>query len=66
MKNGIYTSFEEFVKKGRSEFTNKHYTEGTTKVETLENPKDSTEKGGKVEHTETVKADDLSDPKNAK
>jgi hypothetical protein len=66
MKNRIYTSFEEFTKKGRSEFVNKHYTEGTTKVETLENPKDSIEKGGKVDHTEEIKADDLANPKNAK
>lgn len=62
-------SFEEFVKMGTGPLVNKHYSgekKGENGYADLNDPKDSTEKGGKVDHTEEVKADDLSDPKNAK
>ena len=50
---------------GTHELVKKHYSGSTTKVEDLSDPKDKEVKGGKVEHTEKVDADDLSDPKNA-
>ena len=59
-------SFEEFCKMGVSPLVKKHYSGASDKAETLDNPKDSIVKGkGDAEHTEEVKADDLSDPKNA-
>jgi hypothetical protein len=64
MKN--VASFEEFVKNGTHPFVKKHYSgekKGEAGMETLEDPKDSTEKGGGVDHTEKVNAKDLSDPK---
>ena len=66
-------SFEEFKKndphkaeKGEHSLVKKHYSGSTTKADTLEDPKDAEEKGGKVDHTEVLKTDDLSDPKNTK
>ena len=74
MKRHVST-FAEFLKndaskaeKGSHELVNQHYSgekKGDAGFEDLSDPKDSEEKGGKVEHTEEVKADDLADPKNA-
>jgi hypothetical protein len=50
---------------GTHSLVKKHYSgekNGDAGMETLEDPKDSTEKGGDVDHTEEVKAEDLSDP----
>ena len=67
-------SFADFCKqtppskevKGESDIVKDHYDDNGTKVEDLSDPKDSTEKGnGTAEHTEKVKADDLSNPKIA-
>ena len=67
-------SFADFCKqtppnkevKGEHELVKQHYDEGGVKTEDLSDPKDSTEKGnGSAEHTEEIKADDLSNPKLA-
>ena len=71
-------SFAEFCKagekvnsteKGTHDVVNKHYEgekTGEAATATLEGPKSTEVKGGGVEHTETAKGVDLSDPKNAK
>jgi hypothetical protein len=59
-------SFEEFCKMGTHPFVKQHYSGASDKAENLADPKDAIVKGkGDAEHTEEVKADDLSDPKNA-
>ena len=65
-------SFEQFLKhkspsddvKGTSKIVKDHYA--SEKEVDLNNPKTAEVKGnGSVEHTEEIKADDLSDPKEA-
>jgi hypothetical protein len=64
-------TFEEFIKMGTSPLVDKHYSgekDGKAGHANLheQDPKNPGEKGnGKADHTEAVKADDLSDPKNA-
>jgi hypothetical protein len=71
MKRSIL-SFEQFMKhkspsdevKGTSALVKDHYA--SEKDGDLSDPKDKEVKGnGSVEHTEEIKADDLSDPKEA-
>lgn len=66
MKKNV-ASFEEFCKMGVSDIVKDHYS-GAEKGEkghaTLEDAKDDEVKGnGDAEHTEEVKAENLSDPK---
>lgn len=61
-----FASFEEFCKMGTHPIVKAHYSgeqKGEKGFEALDDPKDQTEKGGGVEHTEKAAGADLSNPK---